>query len=191
MQGQSLEPLEPATVAAARRGDRVAQAALLRAFGDQWYRMVLRLLGDVEAAREATQETALRFLKQLPSFEGRSEIRTWSLGIAINVAREMRRGRRLDEFTIEMAPAVDGPDQELEQRELAEIVNRRIDALPLRQREAVVLRFFEELNVEQTATAMGCAEGTVKALVFQGLRNLRKSLASGRELIDEPIKKSI
>jgi RNA polymerase sigma-70 factor, ECF subfamily len=191
MQGQPLESLEPATVAAARRGDRVAQAALLRAFQDQWYRMVLRLLGDVEAAREATQETALRFLTELPGFEGRSEIRTWSLGSAINVAREMRRGRRLDEFTLEMAPAVDGPDQELEQRELAQILNQRIDALPLRQREAVVLRFFEELNVEQTAAAMGCAAGTVKALVFQAMRNLRQSFRPQKELSDEPVKKSI
>ena len=47
------------SVAAARRGDRLAQAALLRMFQDQWYRMVLRLLGDVEAAREATQEVFL------------------------------------------------------------------------------------------------------------------------------------
>src|SRR5882724_8445163 len=175
MQGQSLEPLEPATVAAARRGDRVAQAALLRAFGDQWYRMVLRLLGDAENAREATQETALRFLKRLPGFEGRSEIRTWSLGIAINVAREMRRQKKREELTSNAPANLVGPDLQVLNREEVELVSRVIDTLPLRQREAVVLRFFERLSVEETASAMACAPGTVKALVFQALRNLRQS----------------
>jgi RNA polymerase sigma-70 factor (ECF subfamily) len=163
-------------VDAARSGNRVAQATLLRELQDQWYRMVLRLLGNTESAREATQETALRFLKQLPLFEGRSEIRTWSLGIAINVAREMRREKEQDELTIDPPANGNGPHGELEQQERAQLVNRVIDSLPDRQREAVMLRFFEQLSVEQSATVMGCAPGTVKALVFQALRNMRQSL---------------
>jgi RNA polymerase sigma-70 factor, ECF subfamily len=161
---------------AARSGNRVAQATLLRELQDQWYRIVLRLLGNAEAAREATQETALRFLRQLPGFEGRSELRTWSLGIAINVAREMRREKEQDELTIDPPANGHGPHGELEERERAQIVNRVIDTLPERQREAVLLRFFEQLSVEQSATVMGCAPGTVKALVFQALRNMRENL---------------
>jgi len=46
-----------------------------------------------------------------------------------------------------------------------------------RQREAIVLRFFEELSVEETAAAMSCAEGTVKATVHQALRSLRQRLS--------------
>ena len=45
-----------------------------------------------------------------------------------------------------------------------------------KQREAVVLRFFEELSVEETARAMGCAEGTVKATVHQAIRALKEKL---------------
>ena len=162
-------------IKAAREGERAAQAALLRGMQDQWYRMVLRLLGDAENAREATQETALRFLKRLPGFEGRSEIRTWSLGIAINVAREMRRQKKREELISNAPTKLVGPDLQVQNREEAELVSRVIDTLPLRQREAVVLRFFERLSVEETASAMACAPGTVKALVFQALRNLRQS----------------
>src|SRR5207302_4052507 len=50
--------------------------------------------------------------------------------------------------------------------------------LPERQREAIVLRFFEELSVEETAAAMSCAEGTVKATVHQALRSLRQRLSA-------------
>jgi len=163
-------------IQAARSGNRVAQATLLRELQDQWYRLVLRLLGNSESAREATQETALRFLKQLPLFEGRSEIRTWSLGIAINVTREMKRQKGQNALNIDLPSNGHGPDAEVEQRERAAMVNRVIDTLPERQREAVLLRFFEQLSVEQSASVMGCAPGTVKALVFQALRNMRESL---------------
>ena len=83
--------MDDATVLAARYGDRPAQARLLRWLQDPWYRLSLGLLGDVEQAREATQETAVRFLRQAAGFRGDSQLRTWALGIAINVAREMRR----------------------------------------------------------------------------------------------------
>src|SRR5438874_1158561 len=109
MQGQPVESFSAAMIKAAREGERAAQAALLRGMQDQWYRMVLRLLGDAENAREATQETALRFLKRLPGFEGRSEIRTWSLGIAINVAREMRRQKKREELTSNAPARLVGP----------------------------------------------------------------------------------
>jgi len=202
MQGRPAESWSQATIEAARGGDRGAQAVLLRGLQDQWYRMVLRLLGDAENAREATQETALRFLKRLPGFEARSEVRTWSLGIAINVAREMRRQKKREELTSSAPARAAGPDVQVQKREEAELVNRVIDKLPLRQREAVVLRFFEQLSVEETASTMGCAAGTVKALVFQALRNLRQSfgvepkgnlrlkLDTAEELNDEPAQRT-
>jgi RNA polymerase sigma factor (sigma-70 family) len=52
--------------------------------------------------------------------------------------------------------------------------------LPQRQREVVVLRFFEELSVEETAAAMDCAQGTVKATLHQALRALRKRIERTR-----------
>jgi len=72
--------VDDVTVQAARSGDRSAQARLLRWLQDPWYRLCLSLLGDVERAREATQEAAVRFLRQLPLFRGDSTIKTWALG---------------------------------------------------------------------------------------------------------------
>src|SRR4051794_41715148 len=68
-------------------------ARLLRGLQDPWYRMCLGLLADADLARDAAQETAVRFLRQLPGFRGHSQLRTWSLGIALNVVREMKRRR--------------------------------------------------------------------------------------------------
>lgn len=162
------------TLEAARRGDRGSQATLLRALQDRWFRFCLSLLGNSEDARDAVQETALRFLRELPKFRGQSSITTWSMGIAINVTREIRRkGRSLQTATRD--PAID-PEQSVVLDESRSKVRAVLDELPERQREALLLRYFEELSVEETAAAMGCATGTVKATVHQALRTLKTKL---------------
>lgn len=173
------------TLAAARRGDREACAALLSSLQDTWYRLCLGLLGNADAARDATQETALRFLRQIEGFRGDSQLRTWSLGIAINVVREVRRRSqktmRLVSDLDEARPLVGGeaepaPHAAAALSEMRDRLHLVLAELPDRQREAIVLRFFEELSVEETAAAMQCAEGTVKATVHQALRSLRQRL---------------
>jgi RNA polymerase sigma-70 factor (ECF subfamily) len=170
---------------AARRGDQKAQAALLRELQDPWFRMCLSLLGDAERARDATQETALRFLKQLPTFAAQSKLMTWSMGIAINVVREMRRTSNravLDDGQIADArPAPgEGPVSSASKSEEHRMLRSMLGELPQRQREVIVLRFFEELSVEETAAAMDCAQGTVKATLHQALRALRRRIERSR-----------
>jgi RNA polymerase sigma-70 factor (ECF subfamily) len=178
--------LEERTIHAARSGDRAALGRLLRDLQDCWYRFSLSLLGDGESAREATQETGLRFMKALPAFRGDSQLQTWSLGIALNVAREMRRkAKPLPQLAKEFlhrhradAPAAADVVDASEQHEALRSV---LSDLPDRQREAIVLRFFEEMSVEQTAATMGCAEGTVKATVHQALRSLKQRLTPRKQ----------
>ena len=171
--------MDEQTLQEARRGSRDALAVLLRELQDPWYRMSLSLLGNAEAAVDATQETALRFLGQLKSFRGESQLRTWSLGICLNVVREMRRRDRrrdlLDEsFAQSLADVSPPPDVSAQQAEDLAALRQMLAALPQRQREAVVLRYFEDLSIEQTARVMQCAHGTIKASVHQALRTLRR-----------------
>jgi len=171
--------VDAATIDAARRGDRRALSRLLSALQDVWYRFCLSLLHDPDRAADATQETGLRFLKQIAQFRGDSQIQTWSLGIALNVVREIKRRRttasdeNLGELSVERSST-----GSVETKEEADMLQQTLQTLPDRQREAVVLRFFEDLSVEETAAAMGCAEGTVKATVHQALRALREKMKS-------------
>jgi RNA polymerase sigma-70 factor (ECF subfamily) len=169
--------VDAAAIEAARRGDGAAQAQLLSALQDVWFRFCLsQLRGDRDAAADATQETALRFLKQLGSFRGESQLQTWSLSIALNVVREMRRKRGFE--TLDAAPEPQAATLRLTRLDEDEsvLLKQTLASLPERQREAVTLRFFEELSVEQTAAVMNCATGTVKATVHQALRVLREKL---------------
>lgn len=174
-----VEHVDEITIERARRGERDAQSALLRTLADVWFRFCVSQTGDVERARDATQETALRFLNQLHGFRGQSKIETWSLGIAVNVLREQRRdaGRRdVSRLTIGIQPREFAEMEDRPGRDELEKLRSVLHELPDRQREAIVLRFFEELSVEETAAAMNCAAGTVKATVHQAIRAMRARL---------------
>lgn len=170
-------------IARARRGRADAQAALIDAMQDVWYRYSLSMLRDPELARDAAQETALRFLSSLKRYKGESTLKTWSLGIATNVCRERRRQRNHQSIATEPGrpDTAPGPHQRAEHREQRDRLLRVLSDLPDRQREAVALRYLEQLTVREAATAMGCAEGTVKATLSQALRSLRQRLGVDRD----------
>jgi RNA polymerase sigma factor (sigma-70 family) len=112
------------------------------------------------------------------------------MGIAINVTREIRRKRSRTMLRLSSAeydsdePApeapieskADSPDDLAALRESSGMLRSMLEQLPERQREAVLLRYFHELSVEETAAAMNCAVGTVKATVHQALRALRTKM---------------
>ena len=172
--------MDASTIEEARRGDREAQARLLTALQDPWYRLAMSLCRDAELARDAVQETAVRFLRELPNFRMQSQLQTWSFGIAINVVREMRRSanRVPDENRLAASQRDLLPDPPM-MAQLAEdraVLHSALAELSERQREAIVLRYFEELSIDDAAKAMNCAVGTVKATIHQALRSLRTRL---------------
>ena len=144
------------------------------------YTLCLKMTGDVADAEDLTQDVFIQLLQKAGSFRGESQLQTWSLGIALNVVREHKRKRTTAQVEDEHLAAVRstggsvGSDAEL--KDDKHMLRTNLDSLPDRQREAIVLRFFEEKSVEETAKIMDCAVGTVKATVHQALRALRSKL---------------
>jgi RNA polymerase sigma-70 factor (ECF subfamily) len=180
-----VEPTDTAALMhAAQRGDREALIQLVRSLQDVWFRFAWSMLGDEHLARDAAQETALRFVQRLAQFRGDSSVRTWSLGIALNVTRELRRkrGDTSQAETAERAADRPGPAQSAEHAEACGALHVAMAMLSDRQREAVVLRYFEQRSVAEIAVLMDCAAGTVKATLAQSLRHLRKHWSDDDEL---------
>ena len=185
--------MDEQTIQQAREGSREAQSRLLRGLQDDWFRFCMSQLRDPDQAGDAAQETGLRVLTSLARFDGRSTLKTWTFGIALNVCREIRR-RELrrggmsgldpdDEPAGDVRGAFLGHDPDAgdgagtaERLDDAATLREVLATLPVRQREALTLRFFEEMSVQDTARAMNCAEGTVKATLFAALRNLRQRM---------------
>ena len=184
-----MSAVDDITLHSARAGNRDAQARLLGAMQDHWFRFCSSQLRDSHRAEDATQETAIRVLQSLAKFDGRSSFKTWSFGIALNVCREARR-KQQRHGGIDLAnaaePAMPEDDRgdRLEADEQLATLHALLATLPDRQREVVALRYFEAMSVEETAAAMACAEGTVKASLFAALRALRNKFTSAGHSMD-------
>ena len=143
-------------------------------------RMCCLCLGDASLAEDAAQETFLKAYRALDSFRGECDEKTWLMRIAINTCRDMRRSRwtrHVDRrVTPEMLPEASAPFEERdEELTLAQM------RLPPKQREAVLLRYYQRMSLAQTAQAMGVTVSTVSKQLGRALRSLRGILEGGRE----------
>lgn len=90
----------------------------------------------------------------------------------------------VDVVDLHAGPDTEQPDSKLLQELSAEAISDAVATLPLRQQQAFLLRSWEGLSVEQTATAMSCSQGSVKTHHSRAIQKLRAALADG-EKVDE------
>jgi RNA polymerase sigma-70 factor (ECF subfamily) len=170
-------------LAACRRGDRDAFAALFQQTRGYVHGVALHVTGDPAGAADVTQEVYLRLLTRLAQFDGRSGFRTWLFRIVVNAARDqLRRGRRLlplPEGAVEQAATAPSPQTAVLAAERESRLRRRVAALSPRLREPLVLRFVAGLSYGEIGAVLGLPEGTVASRLSRALERL------GRELREE------
>ncbi len=128
--------------------------------------------GQVEVAEDLAQETLVRVWEHWSEVRHADSPDAWAFRVAFNLSTSVLRRRVLERrFPVPAAADAPGPDAA---DQIA--VRQALQLLPTRQRAAIILRYFADLSVDDTAAAMGCAPGTVKALTSQGIANLRDHL---------------
>jgi RNA polymerase sigma-70 factor (ECF subfamily) len=156
------------------------------------YFMLFSLLRNEAEAEDAAQETAIKVYLNLHLFRGDSQFRTWVLSIArneglgrlrkIGTRREDSLDAETDETTGDYTPAIltswrEIPSDALEQKQLGALLREAIDSLPEIYRNIVLLRDIEEMDVRETATALGISEGAVKVRLHRARALLQRNLA--------------
>ena len=173
-------------------GERHLFHDLIRPCEKGIYLMLLALLRNEAEAEDAAQDTAIKVFLNLHNFRGESQFRTWVLSIARNegLGRLRKQSSRredsldadTDDQTGDYTPAIltswrEVPSEALERKELGAIIRTAIDELPPIYRNVVVLRDIEEMDVRETATALGIAEGAVRVRLHRARALLQKHLA--------------
>jgi RNA polymerase sigma-70 factor (sigma-E family) len=147
-----------------------AQAGLLR-------RSAYLLCGDWHLAEDLVQQTLMKMYDAWPRIARRHQPVSYARKTLLRCwLDERRRPWRRSEHHGDVPEPLDHDADPARQHQVAATRDELLDALavvPPRQRAVLVLRFFESLSVEETATALGCSVGTVKSQTARGLTALR------------------
>ena len=161
------------------------------------------LVGNAQEAEDLAQEVFLRVYRSRKKYRARSKFSTWLFTIANNLALNVLRTRQRrpvvqldvhDSGPLGPRPAeqlvrdrANQPAQHLQQEEMAAIVRQAIDGLNERQRMAVILNKFEDMNYADIAEVMNLTTKAVKSLLNRARTNLRAALMDYVYMDGEPL----
>ncbi|MPQ66585.1 MULTISPECIES: RNA polymerase sigma factor [Pseudomonas] len=142
-----------------------------------------RILGDADEAKDVAQESFLRIWRQAANWRsGEARFDTWLHRVVLNLCHDRLRKRKErpledDEPGIELVDSAPRPDEQLEATARSEQMAAALAALPDRQREAIVLQYYQELSNIEAAALMNISVDALESLLSRARRNLRSYLA--------------
>jgi len=147
---------------------------LMTRYGTDIKRFCLLQLRDASQAEDAAQDVFIKAWRALSTFRGDSSEKTWLLHIAANTCRDYQRtgwfrfmDRSVTPEDMERGTAFEFPDDSL---------SKAITALPALLRQAVTLRYFEELSIREMAQVLAVSEATAKRRVRKANAQLKRTL---------------
>ena len=157
-------------------GDTAAFEAIVLKYERVLFRVAVRMLGNVEDARDATQAAFVNAYRKLATFDANFRLFSWLYRILLNECLNARRERRPQEpIWPERAPAAT-PLDALEASERRHRVQQALLTLPHDYREVIVLRHFAELGYDEIAATLGIASKTVKSRLHTARQRLTELL---------------
>lgn len=163
---------------------------LFQQHGDRLLRAAYFLCHNETDAQDLVQETFCQAIDAMERFKGESKEYTWLYGILrnqyFNYLRKKSRWFSLDLLLDHPAEQVD-PWIELDNFESHQQLERALKILPLKQREILMLRYVEEMKVDEIARLLQISAGTVKSRLHNATRRLQKKLGAGRGKKLQPV----
>lgn len=176
-------PDDESLVARMAAGDQAAFAQLVQRHLNELLAFVERMTGNRADAEDIAQESFARAWQQAARWKrGRARYRTWLFQVALNQVRDRWRRHRPGEALTEALVSPDATPEELvEQHAQAQRVRKALQALPERQRGAIILRHYHGLDNIEAAQVLDLSVEAVESLLGRARRSLRHTLANERE----------
>ena len=177
----AMDPLAQQFARYRDEGDLQALAAVFDALAPRLLSVALHLTGHEAEAEDLVQQTFLLAIERADVFDASRRLEPWLAGVLSHLARNSRRAARRRSFVAlpERADTMPDPAIATERRELVAQLRTRIDALPLEQRQALLLQLQHGLRPAAIAEVLGVPAGTVRMRLARGLRELRRLLPTG------------
>ena len=175
-----------------KAGDEASFDLLLRRYRTPLVNFLFRMVRDSATAEDLAQEVFLRVYRARKQYSPTAKFTTWLFRIATNLALNSIRDNRHRQ----METSVDAPprededatpmelparekrvDEQMMERDRAEFIRRAVDGLPEKQRIAVLLHKYEEMDYGEIAKILECSESALKSVLFRAYETLRVQLA--------------
>ena len=158
------------------QGDKDAFAALYEATQHRISVYLYRLVRDQDLIEDILVDTYTEVWKNSATFKGRSQVLTWMIGIARNLAfKEIRKRNWHDD--IDQHQDIEGKGIAIDTLDRRGLMAKAMDALSLKHREILDLAFFQDLTYREISKLLLIPENTVKTRVYHAKAALKKKLA--------------
>jgi len=173
------------------KGDQNAFAEIVELFQDKLYRVCFRMLGNKHEAEDIAQEAFVRAFINIHTFDTKRKFSTWIYRIATNLCIDRIRKKKPDYFLdaevagteglnmySQIASAAELPEEEILKMEMQDRVQYEISRLPDKYRAVIVLKYMEDLPLQEISDILEMPLGTVKTRIHRGREALRKQLSN-------------
>jgi RNA polymerase sigma-70 factor (ECF subfamily) len=188
-----MEQTAPTEMTAVIRDEALLELAdfdeVVRLYRPRIFRFLISSLGDRDTAESLTQDCFLKAWNARNQFRGESSLSTWLTRIAVNLMRDHLRSRRLRFWQKTRSSAVDlleisdwvpddrsTPEQTLLARDRVRLVWNAVEKLSPQQRTVFVLRFVEEMELDEISSTTGINLSTVKSHLYRALHIVRERM---------------
>ncbi|HTR46234.1 MAG TPA: RNA polymerase sigma factor [Verrucomicrobiae bacterium] len=176
----------------AKAGDTASFDFLLVKYRSPLVNFLFRMVRDQATAEDLAQEVFLRVYRARKQYTPSAKFTTWLFRIATNVALNSVRDNRHQKMQVSLDAPASGEeeaaprelparemriDEHLLERDRVAFIQRAVASLPEKQRAAVLLHKYEEMDYAEIAKVLDCTEGALKSLLFRAYESLRVQLA--------------
>lgn len=171
------------------KGDQDAFGEIVELYKDKVFQLCYRILGNRQEAEDIAQEAFIRAYVNISSFKTHLKFSTWIYRIATNLCIDRIRKKKPDYYLDAEVPGTEGlnmysqvaagtdlPEKEFESMELQEVIQAEISKLPEKYRSVIVLKYIEELSLNEISEILDLPLGTVKTRIHRGREALRQQL---------------
>lgn len=177
------------------KGNESAMELLVKRHYDLVHSYIYRTTNDYNISYDITQDVFIKMIKNIDKYNLQGgKFKSWLLKIAVNTTKDYFRSKTY----IQRSESYDIDNHQIEEKSnVIDIVHKKeeaikikqaVEQLPNRQREAILLKYYNDLKITEISSITGDNENTIKSRLLNGIKNLKKLL--GGEIFESEIKHS-
>lgn len=184
-----MEAIVKTRVKQVLKGDQNAFGEIVEIYKDKVFQLSFRMLGNRHEAEDIAQEAFIRAYVNIQSYNINLKFSTWLYRIATNLCIDRIRKKKPDYYLDAEVAGTEGltmysqipaqtrlPEDDVESLELQDTIQREISNLPEKYRTVIVLKYIDELSLNEISEILDIPLGTVKTRIHRGREALRKQL---------------